>query len=140
NSPAINTGSNAAIPAGITTDIEGSVRLQGGTVDMGAYEKLACPSFTKIYVDSSIAVSGNGGSWATAYKHLSSALEAADQCAGIDTILVAKGTYYPAGVQYDTDRDKTFLIARGGLKVYGGFPSGGGSFAQRTLSATGGTN
>ncbi len=37
-SPAINTGSNAAIPSGITTDIDGNTRIFKGIVDMGAYE------------------------------------------------------------------------------------------------------
>lgn len=37
-SPAIDKGNNAAIPAGITTDITGAARIQNGTVDMGSYE------------------------------------------------------------------------------------------------------
>jgi len=37
-SPCINAGSNAAVPAGITTDIAGSPRITFGTVDIGAYE------------------------------------------------------------------------------------------------------
>ena len=37
-SPSINTGSNAAIPAGITTDIRDTVRIQNIIVDRGAYE------------------------------------------------------------------------------------------------------
>jgi hypothetical protein len=37
-SPSINTGSNAAVPGAVTTDIAGQTRIQGGTVDMGAYE------------------------------------------------------------------------------------------------------
>ena len=37
-SPAINTGNNAAIPAGITTDIRDTTRIQNTTVDKGAYE------------------------------------------------------------------------------------------------------
>ncbi|MBI5612225.1 MAG: hypothetical protein HY942_04020 [Gammaproteobacteria bacterium] len=38
-SPAVDVGDNSAIPAGITTDLGGSPRIQGGTVDMGAYER-----------------------------------------------------------------------------------------------------
>ena len=35
-SPCINTGSNAAVT--VATDLDGSARIVGGTVDMGAYE------------------------------------------------------------------------------------------------------
>jgi hypothetical protein len=38
NSPSINAGNNAAVPTGVTTDLEGKPRIQNGTVDMGAYE------------------------------------------------------------------------------------------------------
>jgi len=34
----INVGSNAAIPAGVTTDLAGAPRIVDGTVDLGAYE------------------------------------------------------------------------------------------------------
>ena len=37
-SPAINHGSNDAVPAGITADLVGNTRIYNGTVDMGAYE------------------------------------------------------------------------------------------------------
>ncbi|MHB9049087.1 MAG: choice-of-anchor Q domain-containing protein, partial [Pirellulales bacterium] len=37
-SPCINTGSNQAVPASLTTDLDGDPRIMGATVDMGAYE------------------------------------------------------------------------------------------------------
>jgi len=37
-SPAINTGNNALIPAGVTTDQRGFTRIVHGTVDIGAFE------------------------------------------------------------------------------------------------------
>jgi parallel beta-helix repeat protein len=37
-SPCIDTGSNALVPSGITTDLEGLVRIYNVTVDRGAYE------------------------------------------------------------------------------------------------------
>jgi len=37
-SPAIDAGSNAAIPAGVTTDQRGLPRILNGTVDIGAFE------------------------------------------------------------------------------------------------------
>lgn len=38
-SPAINAGSNAAVPAGVSADIRGLSRSMFGTVDLGPYEK-----------------------------------------------------------------------------------------------------
>ncbi len=38
DSPAIDMGSNALIPTGVTTDQRGYARIVSGTVDMGAYE------------------------------------------------------------------------------------------------------
>ncbi len=38
-SPCVDTGSNALVPAEITTDILGDARIQNTTVDMGAYEQ-----------------------------------------------------------------------------------------------------
>lgn len=38
DSPCIDTGSNDAVPSGITTDLDGNPRITGTYVDMGAYE------------------------------------------------------------------------------------------------------
>lgn len=38
DSPCIDAGSNALIPAGVNTDLAGNPRIQNGIVDMGAYE------------------------------------------------------------------------------------------------------
>ena len=40
-SPSSNTGSNAAVPGSLTTDLAGQTRVQNTTVDMGAYEGVA---------------------------------------------------------------------------------------------------
>ncbi|PWH14981.1 MAG: hypothetical protein DDG58_12120 [Ardenticatenia bacterium] len=39
SSPAIDQGDNAAVPAGVTTDLDGKPRIVGAAVDMGAYER-----------------------------------------------------------------------------------------------------
>ncbi len=44
-SPAIDAGSNAAVPSGVTTDRDGSPRIMGKAVDMGAYE-----AFLKVFL------------------------------------------------------------------------------------------
>ena len=51
-SPAINAGSNALVPAGITTDQRGPgfPRIRGGTVDIGAFESSAPPTITAFTV------------------------------------------------------------------------------------------
>ncbi|MBN1490660.1 MAG: hypothetical protein JXA69_12145, partial [Phycisphaerae bacterium] len=37
-SPCCDTGNNASVPAGVTTDLDGHPRILNGIVDMGAYE------------------------------------------------------------------------------------------------------
>jgi hypothetical protein len=129
-SPGINTGSNSLIPGGITTDITGAQRIQAGTVDMGAYETpfiINC-GFSTLYVDGTRASSGQGDSWATAFKTVSEAMERARFCSTVNTIMIAKGTYYATGGQNGSNRDSAFLIPqRGGIKLYGGYPNGGGT-------------
>jgi hypothetical protein len=93
---------------------------------------------TILYVDSSASSSGAGTSWSTAFKTLGDALQTVNSASTSTkfVINVAKGTYYPTGVVSDTTRDIAFCIFRGGVKVYGGFPSGGGTrnvAANRTV-------
>jgi hypothetical protein len=37
-SPCVDAGNSAAVPDGVTTDLDGDRRIQGTSVDMGAYE------------------------------------------------------------------------------------------------------
>jgi hypothetical protein len=78
-----------------------------------------------IYVDSAhITGIQDGISWATAYTTLRTAL--ANVISG-NTILVAKGTYYPTGIQNGVNRDSTFMINLGGIKLYGGYNASTGN-------------
>lgn len=133
-SPALNFGDNSAIPTGTSNDLDGNPRIFNTTVDMGAYELQKNELTTNpqiIYIDSATGNDANTGtSWGTAFKTLSNALNMANSfsCyANVTSILVARGTYYPTGLQSGTDRDATFLVSRGGLKIYGGYPTGGGT-------------
>lgn len=125
-SSCINKGNNVEVPGFITSDIEGNERINLGTVEMGAYEYVNCPNIEFVYVDSSVAFSGNGVTWANAYKTLSEALDFI-HCYNIKEIRIAQGTYFPTGSQNGTIKDSTFLITRGGIKILGGYPSGGGT-------------
>lgn len=81
---------------------------------------------TNLYVDSSVAVSGAGTSWPTAYKTLTEALNVAN-AASLTVkynIHIARGSYRPTA---GTNRDSAFLLLRSGVAFYGGYPSGGGT-------------
>jgi hypothetical protein len=109
NSPAIDAGSNGAVPAFVTTDGAGLARIDGTTVDIGAFE------YETIYVDPT-ATTGtqSGGTWANAIPTLSAALNLAKWG---QTIRVAQGTYYPTT---GTDRTATFTLSDN-EGVYGGY-------------------
>ena len=138
-SSAINAGSNALIPGGITTDAAGAARIQNTTVDMGAYEGSAlivCPGVTRVYVDSSIIGSGDGTSWAQAYKSVWEALTIANACPAVNEIWVKKGTYYPMTTPLvkATSRDSSLRILRNGITIYGGFAGGETTLAARNVA------
>lgn len=91
-------------------------------------------SQTNLYVDSSMATSGAGTSWSTAFKTINEALAVHNGTTGTAqyAIYIARGTYYPSKVQSSTRADSFLLIYRAGVKLYGGYPSGGGT---RNISA-----
>ena len=87
-----------------------------------------CPNTTLLHVDSSATAGGDGSSWAMAFDNLQAAIDTACSC-DIDTIWVAKGTYYPSkdatgNANPSDNRDKTFYINKD-LQLYGGFPNTG---------------
>lgn len=117
-SPAINVGSNAAVPVGVTIDLGSLTRIRSAAVDMGAYERQTlAPAI--IYVDSSATGNNSGDSWANAYTSLNSALTELNLCSPGTTIQVAKGTYTaPANTSFSFDKLSATIL--------GGYPSGGG--------------
>ncbi|MEP7267110.1 MAG: choice-of-anchor Q domain-containing protein, partial [Saprospiraceae bacterium] len=126
-------------------DLDGRPRIVN-TIDIGAYESGSpeCSIYlgiTRIYVDSSATGGNNGFDWDSAFTNLQDALELARLCS-VDTILVARGTYYPSDTikYYDAcealsftalpDREVSFNITDS-VVMLGGFPNGGGSFNER---------
>jgi len=89
-SPAINAGDNSLVPSGITTDITGAARIQGGTVDLGAYELgvSVCPTLT-----------------AAAPPAVVSSQSTCTGCALSGGVISAPATACPTGstLQYSTD-------------------------------------
>ncbi len=142
-SPAINAGSNSAYntaasnrngSAATDFDLALNLRLSRSIIDMGAYE-YPFPAINTnlsgaVYVDS---VNGNdnnnGGSWQSAFQTLTQALAAVQASTGIDSVLVSRGTYFPAGMASATLGNPAISLAliRGNIKLYGGYPSGGGT-------------
>src|SRR5690606_10872062 len=92
-SPAINFGDQAHVYNGASKDVSGADRIVQGTVDAGAYESWGCAGLTTLYVDAGAVESrGDGSSWATAFRTLTEALNMANLCPDVDSILVAAGT------------------------------------------------
>ena len=58
-SPAINKGNNAAVPAGVTTDLDGNNRFFG-TVDMGAYEYQGTPPVLAVCKNITVQLDATG--------------------------------------------------------------------------------
>ncbi len=126
-SPAIDAGNNAAVPSGVTSDLDGNPRFfdvltvpdtGSGTppiVDMGAYEK------GPLHAAPSAQGSGDCYSWANACT-LKTALTNA---VGGDEIWVKAGVHYPG-----TNRTDTFQL-KNGVAVYGGFAGTETSRSQR---------
>jgi hypothetical protein len=65
-SPAINAG-NSAAPGLPATDIAGSPRIQGASVDMGAYERSLLVFYDYARMDSLVDVPGDQGGWLRIY-------------------------------------------------------------------------
>ena len=86
-------------------------------------------SGTKIYVDANANGNTSGTSWANAMKYLPNAIGIVG-CRTADSVLVAKGTYLPS---LNNTRTQSFNIPDN-TYIFGGFPTGGGTFAQRNFT------
>lgn len=136
-SPCIDAGDNGAVPAGVTTDLDGNNRFLDDfltpdtgsgsppIVDMGAFEFVQ--SIPILYVDKTASGLNNGTNWTNAFNELSDALAAA---VSGNAVWVAEGTYKPDPAGVGDPRDATFQLVNG-ISIYGGFPAGGGTWSSR---------
>jgi len=85
-------------------------------------------SGSKLYVDINANGNMSGSSWTNAIRYLPNAIAIAG-CRTADSVLVAKGTYYPS---LNNTRTQSFNLPNN-TSVFGGFPPGGGTFAQRNF-------
>ena len=134
NTGSLCIGSGKLSPYSPNFDIVGNPFLS--VTDIGAFStasKTNANVATIKYVDGSIAASGDGASWTTAYKTLDEALQVAFTNTNIQYIYIAQGTYTPSKKPYDNNgveisttdaRDVTFHV-RDGLKIIGSYASGG---------------
>ncbi len=127
-SPAINSGNNQYVSE-IAIDLDGNPRKYNDVVDLGAYEFQDNPvTFRKLYVNGTVSASGEGSSWASAFKTLEDALLFTSSCrAGIDSIFVAGGTY--------RTESGDALSMKSGVKIYGGFAGTERFLSERDLLA-----
>ncbi|GAA5220501.1 hypothetical protein GCM10025777_11310 [Membranihabitans marinus] len=119
---------------GMAVDLDLNSRVEDD-IDIGVYE-FSCSnySFTEgiIYVDLSATGGNDGTSWTDAFTDLQSALQLFKVCPNAaDSIFVAEGTYYPTSTG---NRTVSFMIPDS-VRVYGGFPAGGGGFVNRDWDA-----
>ncbi|HEX2899604.1 MAG TPA: choice-of-anchor Q domain-containing protein, partial [Bacteroidia bacterium] len=132
-SPAINVGLNAWYLPQYPLDLAGNTRLQGGTIDLGAYETASPPPCPRvIYVNKIAAGANDGTNWANAYRDLQDALAEARVNPCTDTILIAEGVYKPTTT---TNVNIGFELVND-IEMYGGFPNTGNPwFPDRDLIA-----
>lgn len=79
---------------------------------------------------------GDGLSWATAKKYLSSALVVSDNaCNNNREIWVAAGTYYPDEGDGQTNDDRTAMFLMRDIAIYGGFSGTETLVSQRNIRA-----
>jgi hypothetical protein len=93
-------------------------------------------NYVIVYVNSNVpAGTGNGLSWATGFTYFQQAMDYAKLHSNVLQIWVARGNYYTTGNPADRSgnyKDKHFQVKDlSNIAIYGGFPSAGGTWAQR---------
>ena len=84
---------------------------------------------SKLYVDAAANGNLSGSSWANAMRYLPLAISVAG-CRTTDSVFVTEGTYLPS---LTNTRTESFNLPSNTL-IYGAFPAGGGTIAQRNVA------
>jgi len=142
-SPAIGAGDNSLYSGNINADkdLNGSSRLTGSVIDIGAYESPYLFATTPdangvIYVKK--GSTGNGSSWSNALGELADALRAAKTSTGIQQIWISKGIYKPLYHAADlsgpstTEKNNAFVLVNN-VQLYGGFNGTETAISQRPI-------
>jgi hypothetical protein len=144
-----NTAANTFTTLGtytVTVTLTNSLSCSSSTT-VNVTVTYPCPAFATLYVDANIAASGDGSTFAQAYKTLDEALTVAWNCSIVTRINVASGTYIPTQKPYNNDgtslvtadaRDKTFHV-RDGLALYGGYNATTGLRTEAPFGGLGGS-
>jgi len=114
-SPALNQGNSAIVTA--LTDLAGNPRIDGGTVDIGAYEADGCVQ-SVVFVDHQATGGNIGINWSNAFTDLQAGINSAKNInCGLGTIevWVADGIYTPGNTV-----SHTFTLTDR-VAIYGGF-------------------
>jgi len=111
-SPCIDSGSNTALPAGITTDLDGNSRIVNGVVDMGAYECQGTPTVVSVE-DKEVIYLDEVSLQATLTTDVGAPLENELLTFKINNTIVGTATTDQAGVAYQGNEDKLLLSSEG---------------------------
>ena len=121
NSPAIDAGNNALIPAGVTTDQRGFARIVNGTVDIGAFETNGIIVKGNIYNDQD----GNGfhgGSEPGLAGWTVNLLDSSGNLLG-SVLTDANGNYKFAGVGLDSSYQVAETVPAGWVQTQPLYPT-----------------
>lgn len=99
----------------VATDLPVGVTNPGLTAELAI-----CDVSPVLYVDQHATGLNDGSSWPNAYTSLAAAIDKMNFTTGIDTILVAAGTFTPAP-------NAAFIFSKLHSVILGGYPTGGGS-------------
>ncbi len=93
-----------------------------------------CENLTHRFVDESLAVSGDGCTWATAYNNLQDAINGIENEGTVTDLWVKAGTYNPGFTGETVTRNTSFNIAAT-TTIYGGFAGNEVALGERDIAA-----